>query len=191
MSRFQCVHAVVTFLMSALVVHVICPSSGEAAPRDTFPGRRIGGGRWASVPPGRWCTGAFVQRVLLGSANLIALQRGQRPIQCRWRSSCGPHQMTALPLQRFPLAAERWALRESAGAARVPAASSPLLWESSVNGEDEEQMNWFVTASASVPSPCSCLQLLAGWVASAEVGLQAVCGSSTAVAPQASVRLWR
>ena len=44
MPRLQFVNAIATSLLSALVVNVICCSALGAAPRNTFPGRRIGGG---------------------------------------------------------------------------------------------------------------------------------------------------
>ena len=190
MSRFQCVHAVVTFLMSALVVHVICPSSWEATPRNTFPGRRIGGGtrgECAARPVVHLVPSSNV--FFLGSANLIALLEGPAanpmPLEVILRSASDDGLATpAVP----PL------LQQSLGASvnrlvllRVPAASSPLLWESSYQCEEDQGADEFGFVTASAPPALTLLlpaaASQAGSLQQKLASLQAVCGSSTAVAP--------
>ena len=189
MSRFQFFNAVVTSLMSALVVQVICASSVEASSRNTFPGRRIGGGtrgECAARPVVHLVPSSNV--FSLGSTNLIALLEGPsanpKPLEVILRpaSDDGLATPNVSPL-----------LQQSLGASvnrlvllRVPAASSPLLWESSYQcGEDDGSDEFgFVTASAPQPSlllPEADSQ--AGSLQQQLASLQAVCGSSTAVAP--------
>ena len=190
MSRFQSVNAVAALLMSALVVPMICASSGEAAPRSTFPGRRIGGGtrgECAARPMVHLVPSSNV--FSLGNANLIALLEGPA-------ANPMPLEVILRPASDDGFAAQDVSplLQQSLGASvnrlvllRVPAASSPLLWESSYQcGEDDGADEFgFVTASAPpaltllLPEADSQVGLLQQQLAS----LQAVCGSSTAVAP--------
>ena len=74
MTRFQFVNAVVTSLMSAFVVNFTFSFALKAAPRTTFPGRRVGGGTRGEcaarpvvhlVPPSNMLS--------LGSSNSIAV----------------------------------------------------------------------------------------------------------------------
>ena len=190
MSRFQSVNAVAALLMSALVVPMICASSGEAAPRSTFPGRRIGGGtrgECAARPMVHLVPSSNV--FSLGNANLIALLEGPA-------ANPMPLEVILRPASDDGFAAQDVSplLQQSLGASvnrlvllRVPAASSPLLWESSYEcGEDDgaDELG-FVTASA----PPALTLLLpeadsqAGSLQQQLASLQAVCGSSTAVAP--------
>ena len=190
MSRFQFFNVVATSLMSALVVQVICASSVEASSRNTFPGRRIGGGtrgECAARPVVHLVPSSNV--FSLGSTNLIALLEGPsanpKPLEVLLRpaSDDGLATPNVSPL-----------LQQSLGASvnrlvllRVPAASSPLLWESSYQcGEDDGSDEFgFVTASA--PPALSLLlpeaDSQAGSLQQQLASLQAVCGSSTAVAP--------
>ena len=77
MARFLFVNAVATSLLSALVVNAICSSALQAAPRNTFPGRRIGGGtrgECAARPVVHLVPSSNV--FSLGSSNLIAVLEG-------------------------------------------------------------------------------------------------------------------
>ncbi|QNI74823.1 hypothetical protein [Synechococcus sp. NOUM97013] len=190
MSRFQSVNAVAALLMSALVVPMICASSGEAAPRSTFPGRRIGGGtrgECAARPMVHLVPSSNV--FSLGNANLIALLEGPA-------ANPMPLEVILRPASDDGFAAQDVSplLQQSLGASvnrlvllRVPAASSPLLWESSYQCDEDDGADefGFVTASAPpaltllLPEADSQVGLLQQQLAS----LQAVCGSSTAVAP--------
>ena len=190
MPRPQFVNVLATSLLSALVVNVICCSALGAAPRNTFPGRRIGGGtrgECAARPVLHMVPSSNV--FSLGSSNLIAVLEGPSanpmPLEVilRHASADGLATPGVSPL-----------LQRSLGAAvnrlvilSVPAASGPLLWESSYKcGQDEGADEFgFITASA----PPALTLLLPGADSEAEslqqqlVSLQAACGNSTAVAP--------
>ena len=153
MPRLQFVNAIATSLLSALVVNVICCSALGAAPRNTFPGRRIGGGTRGE------CAARPVLHLVpssnvfsLGSSNLIAVLEGPSanpmPLEVILRPASDDGLATP---GVFPL------LQRSLGAAvnrlvilSVPAASGPLLWESSYQcGQDEGADEFgFITASA-------------------------------------------
>ena len=194
MSRFQFVNAVATSLMSALVVNVTFSFALEAAPRNTFPGRRIGGGtrgECAARPVVHLVPSSNV--FSLGSSNLIAVLEGPSanptPLEVILRpaSDAGLATPGVTPL-----------LQQSLGASvnrlvllRVPAASTPVLWESSYQcDEDDDGADEFGFLTASAP-PALTLLLPEADADDAEAvslqqklaSLQAVCGSSTAVAP--------
>ena len=190
MPRLQFVNAIATSLLSALVVNVICCSALGAAPRNTFPGRRIGGGTRGE------CAARPVLHLVpssnvfsLGSSSLIAVLEGPS-------ANPMPLEVILRPASDDGLATPGVSplLQRSLGAAvnrlvilRVPAASGPLLWESSYQcGQDEGADEFgFITASA----PPALTLLLPGADSEAEsfqqqlVAFQAACGNSTAVAP--------
>lgn len=190
MPRLQFVNAIATSLLSALVVNVICCSSLGAAPRNTFPGRRIGGGTRGE------CAARPVLHLVpssnvfsLGSSSLIAVLEGPS-------ANPMPLEVILRPASDDGLATPGVSplLQRSLGAAvnrlvilSVPAASGPLLWESSYQcGQDEGADEFgFITASA----PPALTLLLPGADSEAEsfqqqlVSFQAACGNSTAVAP--------
>ena len=190
MSRFQSVNAVAALLMSALVVPMICASSGEAAPRSTFPGRRIGGGtrgECAARPMVHLVPSSNV--FSLGNANLIALLEGPA-------ANPMPLEVILRPASDDGFAAQDVSplLQKSLGASvnrlvllRVPAASSPLLWESSYQCGEDDGADEFGFVTASAPPALSLLlpeaDSEAGPLQQQLVSLQAVCRSSTAVAP--------
>ena len=134
MPRLQFVNAIATSLLSALVVNVICCSALGAAPRNTFPGRRIGGGTRGE------CAARPVLHLVpssnvfsLGSSSLIAVLEGPS-------ANPMPLEVILRPASDDGLATPGVSplLQRSLGAAvnrlvilRVPAASGPLLWESS------------------------------------------------------------
>jgi len=190
MPRFQFVNALVTSVLTALVMNAIGSSALQAAPRNTFPGRRIGGGT-----RGDCATRPVVHLVpssnvfSLGSSNLIAVLEGPSvnpmPLEVILRPASDDGLATP---DTSPL------LQRSLGAAvnrlvllSVPAASGPLLWESSYQcGQDKGADEFgFITASA----PPALTLLLPGADSEAEsiqqqlVSFQTACGNSTAVAP--------
>ena len=190
MPRLQFVNAIAASLCSALMAHVICVGWAEAAPRNTFPGRRIGGGtrgECAARPLVHLVPSSNV--FSLGSSNLIAVLEGPSadpmPLEVILRPASDDGLATpgVMPL-----------LQKSLGASinrlvllRVPAASSPLLWESSYQcGEDDGADEFgFVTASA---PPALTLLLPEADAEAASLqqqlaSLQSVCGNSTAVEP--------
>ena len=194
MTRFQFVNALVTSLMSAFVVNFTFSFSLEAAPRTTFPGRRIGGGtrgECAARPVVHLVPSSNV--LSLGSSNSIAVLEGPSanpmPLEVMLRPASDDGLATpgVTPL-----------LQKSLGASvnrlvllHVPEASSPLLWESSYQcDEDDDGADEFGFLTASAP-PALTLLLPEADADNAEVeliqqklaSLQAVCGSSTAVAP--------
>ena len=190
MPRFQFVNALVTSVLTALVMNAICSSALQAAPRNTFPGRRIGGGT-----RGDCATRPVVHLVpssnvfSLGSSNLIAVLEGPSVNPMPLEVILRPASDDGLPTpDTSPL------LQRSLGAAvnrlvllSVPAASGPLLWESSYQcGQDKGADEFgFITASA----PPALTLLLPGADSEAEsiqqqlVSFQTACGNSTAVAP--------
>ena len=190
MPRFQFVNALVTSVLTALVMNAICSSALQAAPRNTFPGRRIGGGTRGD------CANRPVVHLVpssnvfsLGSSNLIAVLEGPSVNPMPLEVILRPASDDELPTPGVsPL------LQRSLGAAvnrlvilRVPAASGPLLWESSYQcGQDEGADEFgFITVSA----PPALTLLLPGADSEAEsfqqqlVSFQAACGNATAVAP--------
>ena len=144
----------------------------------------------ASVPLGRCCIWCRLPTCfLLGSSSLIAVLEGPS-------ANPMPLEVILRPASDDGLATPGVSplLQRSLGAAvnrlvilRVPAASGPLLWESSYQcGQDEGADEFgFITASA----PPALTLLLPGADSEAEsfqqqlVSFQAACGNSTAVAP--------
>ena len=190
MPCFQVMNALAVTFFSALVIQAISTSSVEAGPRNTFPGRRVGGGtrgECASRPVVHLVPSSNM--FSLGSSNLIAVLEGPS-------ADPMPLEVILRPASDDGLATPGVSplLQRSLGAAvnrlvilRVPAASGPLLWESSYQcGQDEGADEFgFITASA----PPALTLLLPGADSEAEsfqqqlVAFQAACGNSTAVAP--------
>ena len=189
MSRSQFVNAAATFLMSALVGNFICLPSLEAAPRNTFPGRRIGGGTRGEcaarpivhlVPPSNVFS--------LGSSNLIGLLEGPSanpmPLEVILRPASGDGITSpgVNPLFRRTLGAaiNRLVL------VSVPAVSEPLLWESSYQCGADDGADEFGFITGSAPPA---LTLLSPGGDSEAVRLQkqltsfqSACGSTTSLA---------
>ena len=190
MARFLFVNAVATSLLSALVANAICSSALLAAPRNTFPGRRIGGGtrgECAARPVVHLVPSSNV--FSLGSFNLIAVLEGPsadpKPLEIILRPASDDGLATpgVMPLLQKSFGA----LNNRLVLLRVPTASGPLLWESSYQcGEDDGADEFgFVTASA---PPALTLLLPEADAETASLqqqlaSLQSVCGNSTAVAP--------
>ena len=190
MARFLFVNAVATSLLGALVVNAVCSSALQAAPRNSFPGRRVGGGTRGE------CAARSVVHLVpssnvfsLGSSSLIAVLEGPsadpRPLEIILRPASDDGLATpgVMPLLQKALGASSNRLV----LLRVPTASGPLLWESSYQcGEDDGADEFgFVTASA---PPALTLLLPEADAEAASLqqqlaSLQASCGSSTAVAP--------
>ena len=137
----------------------------------------------------RCASGAFVQCVLLGehkfdcSAGRAIGQPKPLEVILRPASDDGLATPDVSPL-----------LQQSLGASvnrlvllRVPAASSPLLWESSYQCGEDDGADEFGFVTASAPPALSLLlpevDSQAGSLQQQLASLQAVCGSSTAVAP--------
>ncbi|WP_114993821.1 hypothetical protein [Synechococcus sp. UW179A] len=153
MVRFQFFSAVCSSLLSALLLSVLSSPVLEAAPRNSFPGRRVGGGTRGEcaarpvvhlVP----ATNAFSP----GAGKLIALLEGPsadpQPLEVTLQSASaeGIADPGASPLmqKQIPAAVNRVVLFS------IPAASGPMLWESSYRcgadgGADEFG---FITSSA-------------------------------------------
>ena len=190
MSRIHFVSAVATFLLSALVLNILSPPLLEAAPRNTFPGRRIGGGtrdECASRPMMHLVPSSNV--FSLGSSKLIAVLEGPsaKPM---------PLEIILRPVSRDGITTPGVEpfMRKSLGAGvnrliilSLPTASVPLLWESSYQcGEDDGADEFgFITASAPpaltllLPESDSEAAILQKQLAS----FQSSCGSTTAIAP--------
>ena len=189
MSRFQFVNAVATSLMSALVVNVTFSFALEAAPRNTFPGRRIGGGTRGE------CTARPIVHLVppsnvfsLGSSNLIGLLEGPSanpmPLEVILRPASGDG-ITSPGVKPF--------FRRTLGAAinrlvlvSVPAVSEPLLWESSYQCGADDGADEFGFITGSAPPA---LTLLSPGGDSEAVRLQkqltsfqSACGSTTSLA---------
>ena len=190
MPRLHFVNAIAASLCSALIVHVIFAAWAEAAPRNSFPGRRVGGGTRGE------CAARSVVHLVpsanvfsLGSSSLIAVLEGPsadpRPLEIILRPASDDGLATpgVMPLLQKALGASNNRLV----LLRVPTASGPLLWESSYQcGEDDGADEFgFVTASA---PPALTLLLPEADAETASLqqqlaSLQSVCGNSTAVEP--------
>ena len=190
MLRSKFVHLIATPLFTALAVNVMCAFASDAAPRNTFPGRRIGGGTRGECAARPLVHLVPTSNVFsLGSSRLVALLEGPS-------SDPMPLEVILRPASDdgIPLPVTQPLLERSLGAAvnrlvllSVPAASGPLLWESSYQcGSDEGGGEFgFITASA----PPALTLLLPGsdeQAASLQqklASLHAACGESTDMAP--------
>ncbi|KZR86068.1 hypothetical protein MITS9509_03424 [Synechococcus sp. MIT S9509] len=153
MVRFQFFSAVSASLLSALLVSVFSSPVLEAAPRNVFPGRRIGGGtrgECAARPVVHLVPASNVFSP--GARKLIAVLEGPsanpQPLDVTLQSASadGIADPGAGPLmqKQIPAAVNRLVLLS------IPAAPVPMLWESSYRcgtdgGADEFG---FITSSA-------------------------------------------
>ena len=153
MFRFPFVTAVISSLLSALLVSVFSSSVLEAAPRNAFPGRRVGGGtrgECAARPVVHLVPASNVFSP--GVARLIAVLEGPSPdpqpldVTLRSASVKGIVEPDAAPLmhKQVPAAVNRLVLLS------IPAATEPILWESSYRcgGDDGGDEFGFITTSA-------------------------------------------
>ena len=190
MPRLQFVNAIATSLLSALVVNVICCSALGAAPRNTFPGRRIGGGTRGE------CAARPVLHLVpssnvfsLGSSSLIAVLEGPS-------ANPMPLEVILRPASDDGLATPGVSplLQRSLGAAvnrlvilSVPAASGPVLWESSYQCGQDEGADEFGFITATAPPALSLLVQQGGQedqkLQQQLANLQASCGATTPLAP--------
>ena len=190
MFRFQFVNAVATSLLSALVVNVICSPALQAAPRNAFPGRRIGGGtrgECAARPVLHLVPSSNVFSP--GGSNLIAVLEGPSADPMPLEVILRPASDDGIATPGAPPV-----LQQSLGAAvnrlvllRVPAASGPLLWESSYQCGADEGADEFGFITAAAP-PALTLLVPEGGSDAVQMqqqlaSLRSACGTSTAVAP--------
>ena len=193
MVRLQFVTAFTSSLLSAVLISVISTPVLEAAQRNSFPGRRVGGGtrgECAARPVVHLVPASNVFSP--GESKLIGVLEGPSPapqpleIMLRSASVDGIADPDAAPLLQklVPSAVNRLVLLS------IPASALPMIWESSYQcdvddgGADEFG---FITSSA---LPARSLLLPDG---SSEiqnqpqqrelVALKAVCGTSTPLAP--------
>ena len=162
----------------------------QAAPRNSFPGRRIGGGTRGE------CAGRQIVHLVPassvfapGSTALIGLLEGPsskpEPLELALRVAAadGSADAGAAPLvqKRLPAAANRLVLLS------IPTVSRPLVWESSFRCDADEGGDEFGFITASAPPALSLLvqqgdqedQELQQQLAS----LKASCGAITPLAP--------
>ena len=192
MLRFPFATAVISSLLSALLVSVLSSPVLEAAPRNSFPGRRVGGGTRGE------CSARPVVHLVPasnvfspGATKLIAVlegpSSGPQPLEITLRSASvnGIVEPDAAPLmhKQVPAAVNRLVVLN------IPAATVPMLWESSYQcGGD----NWgdefgFITTSA---PPARSLLLPDGSPEAQNrpqqsefAALKAACGNTTPLAP--------
>ena len=188
MVRFQLVTVLTSAVLSALLTSLLSTPVLEAAPRNSFPGRRVGGGTRGECAARPVVHLVPVSNVFApGAARLIALLEGPSPqpqpleITLRSASADGNADPDAAPLmqKQLPAAVNRVVVLS------IPAAAVPMLWESSYRcgadgGGDEFG---FITTSA----PPARGLLLPNAENQPEpfdlAALKAACGSSTPLAP--------
>ena len=153
MVRFQFVTAVISSLLGALLMSVFSSPVLEAAPRNSFPGRRVGGGTRGE------CTSRPVVHLVPdsnvfspGSTNLIAVLEGPssdpQPLEVTLRSvsadGIADPDLGPLMQKQIPAAVNRLVLLS------IPSATAPMLWESSYRcGADAASDEFgFITTSA-------------------------------------------
>ena len=192
MVRLQFVTAFTSSLLSAVLISVISTPVLEAAQRNSFPGRRVGGGtrgECAARPVVHLVPASNVFSP--GEPKLIGVLEGPSPapqpldITLRSASVDGTVVLDAAPLlqKRVPSAVNRLVLLS------VPASALPMIWESSYRCDVDGGADEFGFITSSAP-PARSLLLPAG---SPEiqnqpqqrelVALKAVCGTSTPLAP--------
>ena len=188
MFRFPFVPVLISSLLSPLLVGVLSTPPLEASSRNSFPGRRVGGGTRGEcaarpivhlVPP----SSVFSP----GTARMIAVLEGPSPdpqpldVTLRSASVNGIVEPDAAPLmhKQVPAAVNRLVVLN------IPAATVPMLWESSYQcgGDDGGDEFGFITTSA----PPARSLLLPNAENQPEpldlAALKAACGSSTPLAP--------
>ena len=191
MVRFQFFFALSSSLLSALLLSVLSSPVLEAAPRNSFPGRRVGGGTRGE------CAARPVVHLVPasntfspGARKLIALLEGPsldpQPLDVTLRSASvdGIADPGVGPLmqKQIPAAVNRVVLFS------IPAVPVPMLWESSYRcgadgGADEFG---FITTSApparSLLLPDSSPEAQNQRVGMELASLKAACGTSTPLA---------
>ena len=192
MVRLQFVTAFTSSLLSAVLMSVMSTPALEAAQRNSFPGRRVGGGtrgECAARPVVHLVPASNVFRP--GEPKLIGVLEGPSPapqpldITLHSASLDGVAVPDAAPLlqRQIPSAVNRLVLLS------IPASALPMIWESSYRCGDDGGADEFGFITSSAP-PARSLLLPDG---SAEtqnqpqqrelVSLKAVCGTSTPLAP--------
>ena len=191
MFRFPFVTVLISSLLSALLAGVLSTPALEAAPRNVFPGRRVGGGtrgECAARPVVHLVPAANVFSP--GTARLIAVLEGPSPdpqpleITLRSASVNGIVDPDAAPLmhKQLPAAVNRLVLLS------IPAATVPMLWESSYQcgGDDGGDEFGFITTSApparSLLLPDGSSEAQNRSQQSELASLQAACGNTTSLA---------
>ena len=189
MTRFTSSSVLATSLLSLVVLAASSPAL-QAASRNSFPGRRVGGGtrgECAARPIVHLVPASSVYAP--GTSSLIAWLEGPstnpQPLEVTLRpaSEDGRVNQDAKPLlqRQLPAAVNRLVLLT------IPASATPLLWESTYRCDADAGADEFGFITASSPPARSLLVQKAEpedqAVATQLQALQSFCGASTAVAP--------
>jgi len=190
MARSVSQNVLASTLLSLLCLGALCSEIVQAAPRDSFPGRRIGGGTRGECASRQIVHLVPASSVFApGSTALIGLLEGPssnpQPLELALRTAAtdGSADTGSAPVvqKQVPAAANRLVLLS------IPKVSRPLLWESSFRCDADGEGDEFGFITTSTPPAVSLLVQQGGQedqqLQQQLASLQGSCGATTPLAP--------